>query len=248
MPHDTVQGNDNPRAILVGYRPACPPQCWTHATVHALHCFRRTETGRGCTVTRRDPLKVAPASVDDDGMVEDAVLGLDGDASTLAPGEDPDRLMSVAQVARRLDCSVSLVQKWRRFGWLPAQQLGPPDVPIYGYRLGDVERFAAEKWNRKRGRPAGSTTKTEDGSAPRRPVRVARPVPDGLDQPAATVGPVIGGQDAGSQLPRAPRARKPKPAGAAWPDDHLGGRPASAGCPDAGAPACRSPCQCAATG
>jgi hypothetical protein len=162
-------------------------------------------------VTRRDPLKVAPASVDDDGMVEDAVLGLDGDASTLAPGEDPDRLMSVAQVARRLDCSVSLVQKWRRFGWLPAQQLGPPDVPIYGYRLGDVERFAAEKWNRKRGRPAGSTTKTEDGSAPRRPVQVARPVPDGLDQPAATVGPVIGGQDAGSQRPRAPRARKPKP-------------------------------------
>ncbi|NBT04628.1 MAG: hypothetical protein EBS94_14645 [Proteobacteria bacterium] len=162
-------------------------------------------------MTRRDPLKVAPASVDDDGMVEDAVLGLDGDASTLAPGEDPDRLMSVAQVARRLDCSVSLVQKWRRFGWLPAQQLGPPDVPIYGYRLGDVEQFAAEKWNRKRGRPAGSTTKTEDGSAPRRPVRVARPVPDGLDQPAATVGPVIGGQDAGSQLPRAPRARKPKP-------------------------------------
>ena len=162
-------------------------------------------------MTRRDPLKVALASVDDDGMVEDAVLGLDGDASTLAPGEDPDRLMSVAQVARRLDCSVSLVQKWRRFGWLPAQQLGPPDVPIYGYRLGDVEQFAAEKWNRKRGRPAGSTTKTGDGSAPRRPVRTARPVPDGLDQPDATVGPVIGGQDDGSQPPRAPRARKPKP-------------------------------------
>ena len=162
-------------------------------------------------MARRDSPKVAPVSIADDGMIDDAVLGVDGAAITLAPGEDPDRLMSVAQVARRLDCSVSLVQKWRRFGWLPAQQLGPPDVPIYGYRLGDVERFAAEKWNRKRGRPAGSTTKTGDGSAPRRPVRAARPVPDGLDQPAATVGPVIGGQDAGSQPPRAPRARKPKP-------------------------------------
>ena len=162
-------------------------------------------------MARRDSLKVAPVYIADDEMIEDAVLGVDGDAITGAPGEDPDRLMSVAQVARRLDCSVSLVQKWRRFGWLPAQQLGPPDVPIYGYRLGDVERFAAEKWNRKRGRPAGSTTKTEDGSAPRRPVRAARPVPDGLDQPDATVGPVRGGQDDGSQPPRAPRARKPTP-------------------------------------
>ena len=162
-------------------------------------------------MARRDSPKVAPVSIADDEMIDDAVLGVDGAAITLAPGEDPDRLMSVAQVARRLDCSVSLVQKWRRFGWLPAQQLGPPDVPIYGYRLGDVERFAAEKWNRKRGRPAGSTTKTGDGSAPRRPVRAARPVPDGLDQPDATVGPVSRGQDDGSQPPRPPRARKPKP-------------------------------------
>ena len=162
-------------------------------------------------MARRDTPKVAPVSIADDGMTKDAVPGVDGDAVTLAPGEDPGRLLSVAQVARRLDCSVSLVQKWRRFGWLAALQLGPPDVPIYGYRLGDVERFAAERWNRKRGRPAGSTTKTEDGSAPRRPVRAARPVPDGLDQPGATVGPVSGGQDDGSQPPRAPRARKPKP-------------------------------------
>ena len=36
-------------------------------------------------------------------------------------------------------------------------------------------------------------------------------MPDGLDQPDATVGPVRGGQDDGSQPPRAPRARKPKP-------------------------------------
>lgn len=139
-------------------------------------------------MARRDSLKVAPLSTADDEMIGDAVLGVDGDAITGAPGEDPDRLMSVAQVARRLDCSVSLVQKWRRFGWLPAQQLGPPDVPIYGYRLGDVERFAAEKWNRKRGRPAGSTTKTADGSAPRRPVRAHAPCPmawTGLTPPSA---------------------------------------------------------------
>ncbi len=162
-------------------------------------------------MARRDSPKVAPVSIADDGMIGDAVQGVDGDAVTLAPGEDPDRLMSVAQVARRLDCSVSLVQKWRRFGWVAALQLGPPDVPIYGYRLGDVERFAAERWNRKRGRPAGSTTKRADGSAPRRPLRAARPVPDGVDQPGATVGPVSGGQDDGSLPPRAPRARKPKP-------------------------------------
>lgn len=162
-------------------------------------------------MARRDSPKVAPVSIADDGMIGDAVQEVDGDAVTLAPGEDPDRLMSVAQVARRLDCSVSLVQKWRRFGWVAALQLGPPDVPIYGYRLGDVERFAAERWNRKRGRPAGSTTKRADGSAPRRPVRAARPVPDGVDQPGATVGPVSGGQDDGSLPPRAPRARKPKP-------------------------------------
>ena len=162
-------------------------------------------------MARRDPLKVAPVSIADGEMIEDAVLRVDGDAITGAPGEDPDRLMSVAQVARRLDCSVSLVQKWRRSNRLPARQLGPPDVPIYGYRLGDVEQFAAEKWNRKRGRPPGSTTKTGDGSAPRRPVRAARPVPKGLDQPDATVRPVSGGQDDGLLPPRAPRARKPKP-------------------------------------
>jgi hypothetical protein len=62
--------------------------------------------------------------------------------------------LSVAQVARRLGCSVSLVQKWRRLGWLPATRLGPPDVPVYGYRPADVERFVSERWNRQRGRPS----------------------------------------------------------------------------------------------
>lgn len=162
-------------------------------------------------MARRDSLKVAPVSIADDGMIGDAVLGVDDDAISDAPGEDPDRLLSVAQVARRLGCSVSLVQKWRRFGWLAAQQLGPPDVPIYGYRLGDVGKFAAERWNRKRGRPAGSTTKTADGSAPRRPVRVARPVPDGLDEPRSALHPGAGVGALHSQPPRAPRARKPKP-------------------------------------
>src|SRR5262245_27287954 len=63
------------------------------------------------------------------------------------------RLLSVAQVARRLGCSVSLVQKWRRLGWLPATRLGPPQVPVYGYRADDVASFANERWNRQRGRP-----------------------------------------------------------------------------------------------
>ena len=64
--------------------------------------------------------------------------------------------LSVAQVARRLGCSVSLVQKWRRLGWLPATRLGPPEVPVYGYRPEEVERFVRERWNRQRGRPAAA--------------------------------------------------------------------------------------------
>src|ERR1043165_7757083 len=67
-------------------------------------------------------------------------------------GIEPE-FLSVAQVARRLGCSVSLVQKWRRLGWLPATRLGPPDVPVYGYRPADIERFVSERWNRQRGRP-----------------------------------------------------------------------------------------------
>ncbi len=74
-------------------------------------------------------------------------------AAVGATGMEPE-FLSVAQVARRLGCSVSLVQKWRRLGWLPATRLGPPDVPVYGYRPADVERFVSERWNRQRGRPS----------------------------------------------------------------------------------------------
>lgn len=73
--------------------------------------------------------------------------------------------LSVAQVARRLDCSVSLVQKWRRLGWLPATRLGPPEVPVYGYLPEDVDRFARERWNRRRGRPPQAHAATAPGRA-----------------------------------------------------------------------------------
>lgn len=73
-------------------------------------------------------------------------------------GGEASGFLSVAQVARRLGCSVSLVQKWRRLRWLPATRLGPPEVPVYGYLPADVERFAREQWNRRRGRPPGSRT------------------------------------------------------------------------------------------
>lgn len=66
--------------------------------------------------------------------------------------------LSVAQVARRLGCSVSLVQKWRRLGWLPATRLGTPDVAVYGYLPEDIDRFVQERWNRRRGRPPGSSS------------------------------------------------------------------------------------------
>jgi hypothetical protein len=76
-----------------------------------------------------------------------------GAGPVAAVGSGGDRILSVAQVARRLGCSVSLVQKWRRLGWIPAIQLGPPDVPIYGYRAADVDAYAERAWNRRRGRP-----------------------------------------------------------------------------------------------
>ena len=85
-------------------------------------------------------------------------------------GIEPE-FLSVAQVARRLGCSVSLVQKWRRLGWLPATRLGPPDVPVYGYRPADVERFVSERWNRQRGRPALG----QGGATPDAPTAAARP-------------------------------------------------------------------------
>ncbi|HVG97901.1 MAG TPA: helix-turn-helix domain-containing protein [Chloroflexota bacterium] len=93
-------------------------------------------------------------------------------------GIEPE-FLSVAQVARRLGCSVSLVQKWRRLGWLPATRLGPPDVPVYGYRPADVERFVSERWNRQRGRPAlgqgGATPDAPTAAAP--PADAPAPAP-----------------------------------------------------------------------
>ena len=106
----------------------------------------------------------------------------------------PNRYLSVAQVARRLGCSVSLVQKWRRLGWLTAARLGPPDVPVYGYLPEDVDRFARERWNRRRGRPplaraarpavtrAPVVTRTTTVPAPPPPAPSTPPAP--LTQPA----------------------------------------------------------------
>ena len=73
------------------------------------------------------------------------------------PASPASDFLSVAQVARALGCSVSLVQKWRRLGWLPATRLGPTDVPVYGYREADVAQFVRERWNRRRGRPPGTS-------------------------------------------------------------------------------------------
>jgi hypothetical protein len=107
---------------------------------------------------------------------------------SLTSQESQGDYLSVAQVAQRLGCSVSLVQKWRRLGWLSATRLGPPDVPIYGYHPADVERFVRERWNRRRGRPpkasvdavgqqrpaaGGSTVRESFGAPP--PARSARP-------------------------------------------------------------------------
>ncbi len=104
-----------------------------------------------------------------------------------------DEFLSVAQVARRLGCSVSLVQKWRRLGWLPATRLGPPSVPVYGYRASDVERFAAERWNRRRGRPP------------------KQPAPE--QTPSITAGPAP--QPPETRAPPLPRETAPRPAGPA---------------------------------
>ncbi len=90
--------------------------------------------------------------------------------------------LSVAQVAQRLGCSVSLVQKWRRLGWLAATRLGPPDVPVYGYHPSDVERFARERWNRRRGRPPKDAARAPEPAAsrppaPAHPARPGHPAP-----------------------------------------------------------------------
>jgi transposase-like protein len=70
----------------------------------------------------------------------------------LASEAEPHYL-TVAQVARRLGCTVSLVQKWRRLGWLHPVRLGPAAAPVYGYDPAEVDDFATTRWNRRRGRP-----------------------------------------------------------------------------------------------
>ena len=100
--------------------------------------------------------------------------------------DSDSRYLSVAQVARRLGCSVSLVQKWRRLGWLQATRLGPPEVPVYGYLPADVDRFVEERWNRRRGRPPGST-KPVTRQATSSPFSAAmRLTPPSADLPASS--------------------------------------------------------------
>jgi len=85
------------------------------------------------------------------------------EVAPLEQGIAEQDFLSVAQVAKQLGVTVSLVQKWRRLGWLPATRLGPADVPVFGYRPADVEVFVRERWNRRRGRPPGTdeTPKSE---------------------------------------------------------------------------------------
>lgn len=92
------------------------------------------------------------------------------------PPDGDSRYLSVAQVARHLGCSVSLVQKWRRLGWITATRLGPPEVPVYGYLPGDVEHFVSQRWNRRRGRPPGSNPLTR-AHAPQPPRRTPEAAP-----------------------------------------------------------------------
>lgn len=109
-------------------------------------------------------------------------------------------LLSVHQVAQRLGCSVSLVQKWRRLGWLPATRLGTADVAVYGYRLEDVERFAGARWNRRRGRPpkSGAAVAPPDQPPRARPIASeARATPGaGASGPAAAHGRADAGDTA----------------------------------------------------
>jgi transposase-like protein len=138
-------------------------------------------------------------------------------------GIEPE-FLSVAQVARRLGCSVSLVQKWRRLGWLAATRLGPPDVPVYGYRPADVERFVSERWNRQRGRPSlgqGGPAADPDGAAATAPppgdapepserLKPPRLQPVGEAPPAAVAPPpVIPAAAAPPAAPAAPAAPEP---------------------------------------
>jgi hypothetical protein len=98
-------------------------------------------------------------------------------------GAHGERYLSASQVARRLACSVSLVQKWRRLGWLPATRLGPPDVPVFGYLPSDVDHFAATRWNRQRGRPRRSLSRAHQEQSPAR----RAPQPADSEPPARVV-------------------------------------------------------------
>jgi hypothetical protein len=110
---------------------------------------------------------------------------------TKTPAED---YLSVHQVAQWLGCSVSLVQKWRRAGWLPATRLGTADVPVYGYRPSDVDRFVAERWNRRRGRPPRSPSAATDRAASPRsqPAATDRTVPPQAPIPLPPLGEPTG--------------------------------------------------------
>ncbi len=93
-------------------------------------------------------------------------------------GAGAQEFLSVAQVSRQLGVTPSLVQKWRRLGWLPATRLGPPDVPVYGYRPADVERFVRERWNRRRGRPPGEAGPKSDVRPPKSEQAAGQPAGD----------------------------------------------------------------------
>jgi transposase-like protein len=117
------------------------------------------------------------------------------DINRVEQGGGEPEFLSVAQVSRQLGVTPSLVQKWRRLGWLPATRLGPPDVPVYGYRPADVERFVRERWNRRRGRPPGEAGPKSEVRSPKSEQADGRPARDrkartnareGAPVPAAT--------------------------------------------------------------
>lgn len=153
-----------------------------------------------------------------------------------------DEFLSVAQVARRLGCSVSLVQKWRRLGWLPATRLGPPSVPVYGYRVSDVERFATERWNRRRGRPPKQpapeqTPSTTTAAAPAPAARQEASQPPPRSEAVTTVagGPEKGRHNAHSR-DAAPPSAGPAPGAASTAARAPGPLPSARGMPAGTAP------------
>jgi transposase-like protein len=148
------------------------------------------------------------------------------EAAAVGATEMEPEFLSVAQVARRLGCSVSLVQKWRRLGWLPATRLGPPDVPVYGYRPADVERFVSERWNRQRGRPSLGQL-SQGGPAGSAPGEAGAPPPgaEGTErfkpprlEPVGEEGPAIAAPAPAIAAP-VPQAQSEAPAAVVAPPD-----------------------------